>query len=235
MGSDTHRTELNNKNNFLAVYYNTLNTGYGTMTGSAKADDIENNYIIPNFTATGVKPTWVILNELSAGSWPADANYRAWVRTLVGRLHTTYGHTIIVCAPFANPANNAADWQGLSGNAFIAVENYLSGQAINSNANSVAWCQMKYQSSVNSYAALGVPLSQLYLVEHFGQTTTNTGRGRSGVSLAGWDNAINARSTAAHNIGFAGFVSFAWEFNQMLDTDANILHFEDTYRNKVLP
>lgn len=235
MGSDTHRPEVNNNGNFLAVYYDDLNSGYGTITGSAKADAIENTYVIPNFTSNGVKPTWIILNELSAGSWPSDANYRAWVRTVVGRLKTTYGHTVIVCSPFPNPANNAADWQGLSSNSYIAVEKYLSGQDINASGNSVSWCQTQYQSSVNSYASVGVPLSKLYLVEHFANTTTGTGRGRSGVSYAGWDNAINARSTAAHNIGFAGFVSYAWGFDQMLVPDADLLHFEDTYRSKLLP
>lgn len=235
MGSDVHRSEVNGNGNFLSVYYNTLNSGYGSMTGAAKADDIENNYILPNFTVTGVRPSWVILNELSAGSWPSDANYRAWVRAVVTRLHGYYGHTVIVCSPFPNPGNNSADWQGLANECYIATETYLSGQDINASGNSVSWCQTQYQSSVNSYANVGVPLSKLYLVESFSQTTTGTGRGRSGVSYAGWDNAINARSTAAHNIGFAGFVSFAWEFNQMLVSDTDIIHFEDTYHNKALP
>ena len=49
MGSDVHRSEVNGNGNFLCVYYNTLNTGYGSMTGSARANDIENNYIISEF------------------------------------------------------------------------------------------------------------------------------------------------------------------------------------------
>ena len=81
----------------------------------------------------------------------------------------------------------------------------------------------------------GVATSQLYLVEHFGQTVTDTGWGRSGCSYAGWDNAINARSVAAHNVGFAGYVSYAWSKNAMLVSDTDLIHFEDTYQGNVVP
>jgi hypothetical protein len=241
MGSDAHRSEVNGNGNFLCAYYNTLNTGFGSMTGAQKADDIENNYIIPNFTASGVKPTWVILNEISGGSWPGNQSYRTWVKDVVARLNTTYNHSVVICSPFANPAQNDADWQAVSGYAYIAVECYLSGKAINASGNSVSWCQTQYQNSKNSYVARGVPATKLYLIEHFGQTTatlpdgTPVTWGRLLVSYAGWDNAINARSTAAHNVGFAGFVSFGWDKNAMLVSDTDMIHFEDTYRAKVLP
>src|ERR1043165_7691584 len=55
MGGDVHRSEVNGNGNFLGAYYNDLTTGWTTMTGAQKADDIENNYIIPQFTTTGVK------------------------------------------------------------------------------------------------------------------------------------------------------------------------------------
>jgi hypothetical protein len=235
MGSDDHRSELNSNGNYLAVYYNTLNADYGSLSGAAAADDIQTNYIIANFTSNGVVPTWIILNEISAGSWPSDAAYRSWLIALVTRLHGKYGHSVVILSPFPNPGANASDWQSLANESSIAVENYLSGQEVNASGNSVSWCQTQYQSSVNSYGTLGVGLSKLYLAEHFGQTLLNTGWGRSGVSYAGWDNAINARSQAAHNIGFAGFVSYAWEFNQMLDSDTDLIHFEDTYASQTLP
>jgi hypothetical protein len=235
MGSDAHRSEVNGNGNFLAAYYNDLNTGWTTMTGAQKADDIENNYIIPRFTVTGVKTKWVILNEISAGTWPNNQTYRTWVGDLVARLKNTYNHEVIICSPFPNPAANNADWQRVSTYAYIGVECYLSGQEINANGNSVSWCQTQYQNSKNSYVNRGVPAAKIYLVEHFGQTVWNTGWGRSGVSYAGWDNAINARSTAARNVGFAGFVSYAWAKNAMLASDADLIHFENTYTAKTLP
>jgi hypothetical protein len=234
MGSDTHRPEIKANGNFLAAYYNTLNDSWTTMTGAQKADQIE-NYIVANFTSNGVKPTWVILNEISAGTWPGNQTYRTWVGDVCQRLKNTYSHSVIVCSPFGNPGANNADWQRVSSYAFIAVEKYLSGQEINANGNSVSWCQTQYQGSKDSYIARGVPASQIYLVEHFGQTIANTGWGRSGCSYAGWDNAINARSTAARNVDFAGFVSFAWAKNAMQVSDADLIHFEQTYTAKTLP
>jgi hypothetical protein len=234
MGSDAHRPQVNNNGNFLAIYYNTLNDGYGSITGAQKADQIR-TLALANFTSNGVVPQWIILNELSAGSWPGDQTYRNWVNNCVQRLSVTYGHSVIVCAPFSAPANNAGDWQTLASNSYIAIEKYLTGAAINANGNSVAWCQAQYQAAKNAYLNLGIPASKLYLVEHFAQTTTGTNRGRAGVSYAGWDNAIKARADAAKNVGFAGFVSYAWAFNQMLVSDADLLHFEDTYRAKALP
>ncbi|HTL30478.1 MAG TPA: hypothetical protein VL282_14705, partial [Tepidisphaeraceae bacterium] len=203
-------------------------------TGTQAADQIE-NYILTNFTNTGVKTTWVAINEISGSLWPSNSTYRAWLRTCMARLHGTYGHKIILFAPFANPANNAADWVPLSGNCYIAIEKYLSGAAVNASGNSVSWCQSQYQSSKNSYTALGIASGQLFLAEHFGQTVAGTNWGRSGVSYAGWDNAINARSTAAHNVGFAGFIGYAWSKNGMLVSEADMIHFEDTYRAKTLP
>jgi hypothetical protein len=235
MGSDARRPEIKANGNFLAAYYNDLNTGWTTMTGAQKADDIENNYILPKFTTTGVKPTWLIINEISAGTWPNNQTYRTWVGDCVARLKNTYNHEVIICSPFGNPAANNADWQRVSTYAYIGIEKYLSGQEINANGNSVSWCQNLYQGSKNSYINRGVPANKLYLVEHFGQTLANTGWGRSGCSYAGWDNAINARSTAARNVGFAGFVSYAWAKNAMLVSDADLIHFEDTHKAQILP
>jgi hypothetical protein len=234
MGTDAHRSELNGNGNFLAAYYNNLTGLYGTYTGTQAADQIE-NYVLANFTNTGVKTTWVVINEISGSQWPGNADYRAWLRTCIGRLKATYGHSIILAAPFANPANNAADWVPLSGNCYIGIEKYLSGADINASGNSVSWCQTQYQSSKTSYLNLGIAASQLYLFEHFAHTTSGIAWGRAGVSYAGWDNAINARSTAAHNVAFAGFVGYAWDKNGMGVSEADMIHFEDTYRAKTLP
>ncbi|MEO6434985.1 MAG: hypothetical protein ABIP55_04395 [Tepidisphaeraceae bacterium] len=234
MGTDGRRADVNAAGNFLAAYYNDLTGLYGTYTGTQAADQIE-NYIIANFTSTGVKPTWVIINEISAGQWPGNAAYRAWVRTCIARLKTTYGHSIILGAPFANPANNAADWVPLSQNCYIGIEKYLSGAAINASGNSVTWCKTQYQSSKTSYLNLGIAADRLYLFEHFAQTVAGTAWGRSGVSYAGWDNAINARADAAKQVGFAGFVGYAWGKNGMGVAEVDMVHFEQTYAAKPLP
>jgi hypothetical protein len=234
MGTDAHRAEVNGQGNFLAAYYNNLTGLYGQYDGSQAADQIE-KYVTDNFTTTGVKTTWVILNEISGGLWPDTPAYRAWLRTCIGRLKNTYNHEVILFAPFANPGANAADWVPLSQNCYIAIEKYLSGAAVNGSGNSVAWCQQQYQASKDAYVALGIDPSRLYLAEHFGETVAGTAWGRAGVSDAGWQNAIRARATAAHNVGFAGFVGYAWSKNGMGVSEADMVTHEQVYRTKTLP
>jgi hypothetical protein len=234
MGTDNRRADINNAGNFLAAYYNDLSGLFGLYNGTEAADEIE-DYVVANFTNTGVKTKWVIINEISASQWPDNASYRAWLRTLIARLKNTYNHEIILASPFANPANNAADWVPLSNNCYIGIEKYLSGAAINASGNSKTWCKNQYQSSKTSYLNLGIAAEKLYLFEHFGHTVAGTNWGRSGVSYAGWDNAIKVRADAAREVGFAGFVGYAWGKNGMGVSEADMVHFEQTYSSKVLP
>lgn len=234
MGTDNRRADINGAGNFLSAYYNDLTGLYGTYTGTQAADQIE-AYVLANYTNSGVKPTWLILNEISAGLWPNNSGYRAWLRTLVARLKNTYHHEVILFSPFQNPGANGADWAPLSQNCWIAIECYLSGQEINATGNSQAWCEAQYAASKQSYVNLGCAASRLYLAEHFGQTLTNTGWGRSGVSYAGWDNAIRVRARAARAVGFAGFCGYAWGKNAMGVSEADMIHFQQTYRAETLP
>jgi hypothetical protein len=240
MSSDAHRADLAANGNLLAGYYNTLNDGWTTNSAAQQAAII-NQYIVNGFTSTGARPDWLILNELSAGTWPGNATYRTWVRDVVHTLKYTYGYNVIVYAPFSNPGANDADWQGLAADGYVAVENYLSGAAIKAQNFSVSWCQSQYQSSITSYGNRGVPRSRLMLGEHFGQTTntladgTPVTWGRNSVSFADWDQAIAVRGVAARNVGFPGFLSYAWYSDTMLAPDADLLHFEDTYSSNSLP
>ena len=130
------------------------------MTGAQKADDIENNYILPLFTSNGVKPTWLILNEISAGTWPN----RPGLSHVVGQFGcSSQKHLQPRSHPalsFGNPGANNADWQRVSTYCYIGIEKYLSGQEINANGNSVTWCQNLYQGSKDSYLARGVAASK---------------------------------------------------------------------------
>ncbi len=235
MGSDAHRSDLQSNGNVLAVYYNNFDSDWSTnITAAQEAAAIDQNSVT-QFTSTGPKPNWVILNEISSGVWPTNQTYRSWVTGVAGMLHTNYGYTVVVFSPFANPANNNADWQSLATNAYVAVENYLSGQEILAQNFSVSWCQGIYQSSITSYNALGVPTSRLILGEHFAQSLANSGYGRSGVSSNDWDHAINARSQAALNCGYAGFIGYAWDKDDMGVSTNEMMHYEDTYAANPLP
>ncbi len=234
MGTDAHRAEIVARGNVLAVYHNDLNTGWTTMTGAEGADRFH-QYVVDRFTSAGPAPNWILVNEISAGQWPGNAAYRAWVHDAVHKLKNTYGYNVVLLSPFPNPGRNDADWQAVAEDAYIGIEQYLSGEEIQANGNSVAWCQSQYHSSKNSYIARGVPESKLFLIEHFGQTTSGIAWGRTGVSAAQWDTTIQVRAQAARNIGFAGFISYAWGKNAMEVTDDELIQGEDTYRREPLP
>ena|ERR1043165_2033741 len=234
MGGDTHRYELATNGNALAIYYNTFNDGYSTNSGAQQAAMID-QYGVSLFTSTGPKPNWVVLNEISSSLWQNDPAYRSWAHDVVHALKNTYGYNVILYAPFATVAANASDWQAVSADAYIGIENYLSGSEVQANGFSVSYCQSQYQSSITSYTGLGVARGKLMLGEHFAQTTNGTSYGRSGISSNAWDTVIQVRNQAALNLAFAGFLSYAWGGNSMMVPDDEILEHEDTYRTNLLP
>ena len=240
MPTDTYRADIIANGNVLAAYYNTFDDGaWSTNTGLQAASNID-YYVSVNFTNTGPRPDWLIINELSSGTWPGNQSYRTYVTDAIHALANTYGYKVIVYSPFPNPGANGSDWQKLAADACIAVENYLGGQAITNHGFSVSWCQSQYQSSITSYGNLGVPKSRLMLGEHFGQTTDTLNGvtvtwGRNNVTFSDWDSALAARSIAAENCGFPGYLSYAWYSDAMLETDTNMIHFEDTYSSFALP
>ena len=234
MSTDEHRSTINSNGNVIAMLYNTFDDGgWATNTGVQAAALID-QWANANFKNTGSLPQWLILNEISSGTWPTNQSYRTYVTDAVHALVHTYGYKVIIYAPFPNPGANSSDWQLLQADAYIAVENYLSGLEIQNNGFSVSWCQSQYQSSITSYGNLGVSKSRLMLGEHFGQTISDSW-GREGVSSNDWISAITVRSEAAANIGFPGYLSYAWYSDLMQVPDAELLTDEATYAAISLP
>ncbi len=235
MGTDDHRLELATNGNLLAVYYDTFNVGYSTNSAATQAALIQ-DYSTSRFTSSGPRPDWIVLNEISSGLWTSDTAYRIWAADVVRQLKTNYGFNVILYSPFPNPANSSSDWQAVAANAYIGIENYLSGTEVKNQSFSVSYCQSAYQSSITSYTNRGVARGQLMLGEHFGQTLSGTSYGRSGVSSNDWDKVIVARDQALLNLAFKGFLSYSWGgSNSLVVTDDERNHFEDTYRTNPLP
>lgn len=236
MGSDSHWEAITARGNALAIYYNVFNEGFEKMTAGEKAASIE-KYAEANFTKTGPRPEWLILNEISAGRWPTSAAYRKWAVDVVSALKNKYKFSVVLCAPFNRPAAHPEDWQAVAANAHIGIECYLSGKAIKAHDFSTGWCEAQYRISKEKYARLGVPANRLFLVEHFANTEDAPDRkwGRQGVSRDDWDKAIAVRSAASHKAGFAGFISYCWSKNRMKVSDEELIHFEKTYQAQVLP
>lgn len=231
MGSDDHRNEILGAGNELAAYVDDLNTDWMDGAEARAADvmaDAEANFVC------GV-PTWFVLNEISAGTWPSNASYRQFVIDFAAEMDLVWGKNVLIASPFSAPGANGASWAALSEHAWIGVESYLSGQEINATGNQAVWCAEQYQTSKDAYTSKGVPEDRLVLFEHFGGTPTDTGWGRSGVSDAGWINAIEARSAAAASVGFAGFASYSWASNLVHEDEAARISFIETYVAQPLP
>lgn len=236
MGSDAHRSEIDAQNNRLGIYYNNFNVDQQIADPSIMISRIQPNWSIKMFTSTGMQPTWIVLNEISPSLWPSRQDYRDWVKTVVHTLHVVYGHEVIIYSPFANPNANSADWQALTNDAYIGVENYLSGAELKSHSFSTSWAQSQYQTSLNAYGSLGVSASRLIEGEEYAMTTAGNGYGRDGVSYDDWDATIIARAGALHSLGtYYGTIGYAWGKNAMLDTLDDQIHFIQTYRAQTLP
>lgn len=252
--TDTHRPEMIANNNALAEFYNNFprigsdsapsdynkQKAAGGLDAVAEADAI-NSYTVSNSTRNGVRPTYVILNELSPSLTYTDANYRQWVLDTVTRLHDTYGYNVITYSPFANPASGIDTfWQALAAKSNIAVENYLSGTGVMNHgtdyASRVAWAQAQYAWSITAFGNRGVPASKLFVSEHFGNTVAGTPYGRSGLSASDWDMVIQIRQDAIRNCNYAGFLAYSWGSNGMGITEAEQIEHEYYYRSRlVLP
>ncbi|HEX3600311.1 MAG TPA: autotransporter-associated beta strand repeat-containing protein, partial [Lacipirellulaceae bacterium] len=253
--TDNHRPEMVSAGNDLAEFYNNFLADYNTqfrnntINAAAEADAI-NQYTTQHSTNNGPKPTWLVLNEISSSLWqpnpgaPSLNSYRQWVVDCVTRLRDVYGYDIVTYAPFGtvgtSAPNNGASWQALSAKSYIGVESYLSGAEVMSAGSTyaarLAWAQNQYQASKDTYSAVGVDPSRLFLGEDFTNNTAGNGFGRAGISAADWDTAIQIRQDAIYNVGFAGFLAYAWGGNPLGISEAEQLEHEYYYRSRlVLP
>ena len=236
MGTDAHRPELNAAGNVLGVYHNSLTQVYtDSAHNPTVAADIYHQYAVTNHGNTGAVPQWISMNEISSSLWQNSAEYRGWLAATVARLHDFYGHEMIVFSPFSNPLNpdRAPDWQAIASKAYIGVENFLSGEEVRANGYSVTWAQNQYKVSLDSYMAKGVDPSRVMLTEYFAHTLAGTGYGRAGVPIDEWQRVINVRSDAIRNVGFAGFIGYAWSHNQMHVSDAEMYAAIESYRSHI--
>jgi hypothetical protein len=187
--------------------------------------------------AQGFHSGWIFLNEISSRFWPSDPAYRRWLIDVASRI-ARQGYSPVVWTPFPAPPRNGDDWKALSDVAYIAAENYLGGHLIAAQgANAQAWCEERYQLTKTHYTGHGVPESRLFLTEHFGHTkqVRDIRRGRCSLPLPDWLDAIDVRAAAARKVGFGGFVSFAWMYNQMKAPEEALLQCTDRYLAARLP
>jgi autotransporter-associated beta strand protein len=256
--TDNHRPEMVANGNALAEFYNNFNADYNHPTAERRTPAEEaahiNTYTLNNSTNNGVRPEWLILNEISSSQWqlnpgvPSQSEHRTWVIDTVTLLNDVYGYKVITYSPYETVGTlNAPSWQALAAKSYIAIESYQSGTEVwnsgTTNAARLAWVQGKYQASKNTYLAAGVPESRLFISEHFANNAATfinnqdevqaVGWGRAGLpSAADWDQVIMMRQDAMYNVGFAGFLAYNWGGNGLGVTQAEQIQHEYYYRTR---
>ena len=256
---DVHRPEMVANGNALAEFYNNFNADYNYPTAERRTPAEEaahiNQYTINNSANNGPRPQWLILNEISPSQWqinpgaPNLSEHRTWVIDTVTLLNDVYGYKVITYSPYQTLGTtaNAPSWQALAAKSYIAIEAYLSGpEVINGGtdyASRVAYAQGQYQAAKNSYLAVGIPESKIFVSEHFANNGTQLENGtpinwgRAGMASASdWDQVIMVRQDAILNVGFDGFLAYNWGGNGMGVTQAEQIQHEYYYRSRrVLP
>jgi len=243
MPTTEHKADIERVGNRLAHYHKSLNTDESKRaTWPNLSAEFMAKGIADRHAAAGFATRWIFVNEISATRWPAAPGYRRWVIDVARHLEGE-GFNVAIFSPFAKLRPNrpaGPDWKTLSDHAWIVIEGYLSGRRILEqmrNGDALAWSRNCYLEMRKSYEHYGVPRRRLFIAEHFGHTQHGPRRnwGRCGISQKNWLAAIEARSTAARDVGFAGYVSFAWMYNQMQAPRPHLLRCCKTYADARLP
>ncbi len=225
-----------------AFYVNKLNAGWDgsdvSWRNSSPADRAEHIWqsMLDECACTDqAVPRWVVLNELARTPWRDEDAYRPWVAGVVEHLSRVRGRKVLLASPYKFPSGHDHWWTKIQKHAYIGVEGYLSGErVIEQLDNQVAPIRAEYQRMKDAYVARGVRPERLFLVEHFGQTSSGTDFGRAGIPAWKWHKVIAHRAAAAKGM-FAGFVSYGWKGNDMRESDDVRASFMETYLQQDLP
>ncbi len=242
-------TQMAQAGNTPVIWYDSFNKNeYPANTAAQEASNIDSYASNHN---NGVRPGWVVLNELSSQMRDTTSNgdlYRQWAVDVMSLLHNTYHYDIVLLNQKGTLSSSLdgpykSTWQSLASNAYIGIEEYLGARSIiNGHPDYTSrfnFAKNAYQSSKNSYINVGgISADRLVLTEHFGNTSgDNVWYGRHDLMPASdWDAAIQVRQDAIYAVGFAGFLAYSWGGNAMGITEAEQIQHELYYRTRlVLP
>ncbi len=254
LGGSTYQSTLAAKGNTLGIYYNNFNSG-GPFTTYPNPHDMAEaiqTYVNQYWTTPGSQSGWIALNEVSSSDWQnnpvnsAGYDYHSWCIDVVALLkngdssdpsHIVPAHTgVILWAPFGTPSSaNRSSWQAIAQYAYIADERYIDGATVQSEGYSVPAVQNFYQQSFNAWVNnAGVPANRLILSEEYTNSSAGNGYGANGLSGEAWQAAIECRNLAAYNVGFAGYVGYAWSKNAQGSSSDTLISYENAYASTMV-
>jgi hypothetical protein len=242
------RADVEAAGNVPAYLVNALNrcTGHPAMgdtkpawkycNGAQRAQQIMND---ANTHWGGEPPKWVLLNELFS-TFRKDTQlgqeYRQWIIDVVTALHNDQGRRVVLFTYF-RPLDTqwSSEWAQIGQVANVGVEMYLSGQEVSGHGAPVTWSADEYRAWRQRFVANGVPADKVLLAEHFGQTASGKGFGRTEVSDSDWRTILHERTKAEQDADFAGYISYGWSINNVGAAgtpgavEANRLAYESIY------
>ena len=226
MPTDSHRSKIEGAGNDLAAYVDKLNDGFtsgGAANGIAAAESVWTDM---QASYGGKVPTWIILNEISS-AWTSSQPYRDYVVAFAARLTSAHQRKVIVASQFPTVSmQHASDWAKLGNAAWIGVEVQVTGADV---TNSGSAALDAFGAAMTAYTNTGVSKSKVMLVDNYSNTPGGWAFGRDGVSADQWRAAIKKRVAAAGKVGFAGYVSYAWEGNNAQSTSDVRQSFTSAY------
>ncbi|HEX5472968.1 MAG TPA: hypothetical protein VFW73_13835 [Lacipirellulaceae bacterium] len=254
LGGSTYQSTLTAKGNTLGIYYNNFNSGepFTTYPNPHDMAVAIQTYVNQYWTTPGSQSGWIALNEVSSSNWQnnpvnsAGYDYHTWCIDVVALLkngdssdssHIVPAHTgVILWAPFGTPGSgNRSSWQAIAQYAYIADERYIDGATVQSEGYSVSAVQSYYQQSFNAWVNnAGIPADRLILSEEYTNSLAGNGYGANGLSGEAWQAAIECRNLAAYNVGFAGYVGYAWGKNAQGSSTDTLISYENSYASTMV-
>jgi hypothetical protein len=218
-GSSSHNSTISGAGNTLGAYYDTFHSLYSATETPAAAASTVQSWIKSQFGSNDTG-AWVVLNEVDSSTWNGSSGdaYRTWlVNTMQAMNSLGYTHIILYAETSLASKTYASTWQAISKYASIGDECYIDGPTAVADNFSVSKLQSVYQASFNAWTSAtsgaGIAATSLIEGEHFSvnQYAAATYWGADGVSGTQWEQTIEARDIAIHNIPFGGFIGYAWD------------------------
>jgi hypothetical protein len=231
VGSGEHRCDIWAHGNHMAAYVNDMNAGWRAGIDAATSAQNMLNALASSFAPASV-PQWIFLNEIykDPGFWPDNASYRGWIINLAHALHDA-GHNVIVAAQMRDSlgSDESWAWHTLSQYAGIGLEWYINSDHWQGAADPQQFLVNQYGNNKARYVAAGVDPSRLMFIEIYSTSNHGVTRGENGLPVADWRTFIARRLQAARSVGFAGYISYAWDYNQAGKSEAERLGDMDVY------
>ncbi len=219
-GNASNQSTIQSGGNTMGVYYDTFDNLYSSTETPAAAAATVQSWIKSQYGGNTETNSWIVLNEVNTSVWDSSSGslYRTWLVSTMQALNGLgYKNIILYAQPVLATKSFASTWQGIAQYAYIGNEGFIDGQVVVADNFSVSTLQAQYQAWYNDWTSTtsgaGVAAAKVLEGEHFSvnEFASPTYWGADGISGTQWQEAIEARDIAIHNVPFGGFIGYAWD------------------------